>query len=312
MLLSLPVLCATTVVYMPSDGASPLFDAMLPLFDDWDRYRGFFYLDGAGAAYSTRYKCAIGTTHSGADNGRKAKGCEVLDWNFYNASAREYYLEVVLKKVVELDPDNRAFDGIFFDAAMGFMRQTSCPVGAANCAPNTTKAETDAIGTELLRRTVTNVAKWTALGKYPIFNAHYADMSYLGDTAHSEDAIVGAIGSEGGMMRYYDGDAPLSLALIDNALRERTAQIPTVFHVKGKKQKTIDAIAVFLVIRQNYSYFTESTGYCASPTRHAIAREPLNGQIITIIHPEPVCEGGATMRTIPHPPESLDRLAESC
>merc|ERR1711957_921554 len=70
-----------------------------------------------------------------------------------------------------------------------------------------------------------------------------------------------AIGMGGGMMRYYDGDAPLSPALIDNALKERAVQLPTVFHCKGKKQKTIDAIAVFMLIRQNFSYFMESTGY---------------------------------------------------
>lgn len=86
---------------------------------DWERYKGFFYLNSDGEPYSIRYKCAIGTTHSGASNGRKAEGCEVLDWNFYNESAREYYLETVLKEVVALDPENEAFDGIFFDAAMG-------------------------------------------------------------------------------------------------------------------------------------------------------------------------------------------------
>ena len=41
--------------------------------------------------------------------------------------AARYYLEVVLKRVVMLDPGNEAFDGVFFDAAMGFMRTTSCP-----------------------------------------------------------------------------------------------------------------------------------------------------------------------------------------
>ena len=62
-------------------------------------------------------------------------------------------------------------------------------------------------------------------------------------------------------MRYYDGDGPLSIALIDNALQERGVQLPTVFHVKGKKQQTIQAIAAFLIFRQNYSYFMESNGY---------------------------------------------------
>jgi hypothetical protein len=151
-------------------------------------------------------------------------------------------------------------EGIFFDAAMGFMRSSGCPKGTSNCPPNVSKAVTDAIGTEILQRTVRNLAKW---GKYPIFNAHYADMSYNGDTTHSEAGIMTAIGSSGGMLRYYDGDAPLSPGLIDNALRERAGnvQVPTVFHTKGKKQKTIDAIAVFMLIRQNFSYFMESNGY---------------------------------------------------
>jgi hypothetical protein len=157
-----------------------------------------------------------------------------------------------------MDPRNEAFDGIFVDAAMGFMRGSGCPKGAANCPANVTKAETDAIGTEVLRRTVANMAKW---GKYPIFNAHYGDMSYNGDTPHDEQVIMTSIGDSGGMMRYYDGDAPLSPQLIDNALKERKVQLPTVFHVKGKKQKTIDAVAVFMLIRQNFSYFMESNGY---------------------------------------------------
>ena len=249
-----------TVVYVPGDGAQPMYDADLPLFEDFERYKGFFYLNATGGPLKRSWKCAINTTHSGSAAGVRGPGCELLHWNFYNASAREYYLEVALKAIaVGLDPGNEAFDGIFFDAAMGFMRTAACPKGAANpeCR-NVTKAATDAIGTEVLRRTVENMGKW---GKYPIFNAHYADMSYGGDTPHAEAAIVAAIGDGGGMMRYYDGDAPLSIALIDNALREREAQIPTVFHVKGKKQPTIDAIAVFLVIQQNYSYFMESNGY---------------------------------------------------
>ena len=250
------------VLYVPSDGASPLFDAMLPLFEDFQRYKNFFYLNASGEPYKIRYKCAINTTHSGSSTGVKAKGCEVLDWNFYNTSARDYYLDVVLKRIAEMDSSNQVFDGIFFDAAMGFMRTASCPAAAANCrAGGYTQAETDAIGIEILRRTVTNLAKW-GQGKVPIFNAHYADMSFNNDTIHSESAILDAITESGGaMMRYYDGDGPLSIALIDNALEERLRQIPTVFHVKGKKQKTIDAVAVFLLIRQKFSYFMESTGY---------------------------------------------------
>ena len=248
-----------TAIYVPGDGAQPLYDAMLPLFEKFEHYKGFFYLDAAGMPLKKQWKCAINTTHSGAANGVRGPGCELLHWNFYNSSAKEYYLEVVLKRVADLDPANEAFDGIFVDAAMGFMRSSSCPKGAANCPANVTKAETDAIGTEILRRTVENLGKW---GKYPLFNAHYVDMSYAGDTPHDEGEIVAAIGN-GGMMRYYDGDAPLSIALIDNVLRERESRIPTVFHAKSKKQKTVDAIAVFLVFQQNYSYFMESNG-CAS------------------------------------------------
>ena len=78
-----------TVVYVAADGASPLYDAMLPLFQDWERYKGFFYLNSDGTPYKPHYKCAIGTTHSGAPNGVKAAGCMDVRWNFYNASARE-------------------------------------------------------------------------------------------------------------------------------------------------------------------------------------------------------------------------------
>jgi hypothetical protein len=90
-------------------------------------------------------------------------------------------------------------------------------------------------------------------------------MSFNADpTVHTEQAVMGAIDGDAppGMMRYYDGDAPLSIGLIDNALEERKIQLPTVFHTKGKKQTTISAVAVFMLIRQNYSYFMESNGYC--------------------------------------------------
>ena len=93
-------------------------------------------------------------------NGLKEFGCELLEWNFYNASAKEYYLEVLLARIVAMDPGNEAFDGIFFDAAMAFMRGGGgCPPGAANCPANVTQAETDQIGTELLARTAANLAK---------------------------------------------------------------------------------------------------------------------------------------------------------
>ena len=245
-----------TVVYVPSDGVQPMYDADLPLFQDFQRFQDFFYLNASGSPL-VRHKCAIGTHKSGSPDGQQAFGCEVWNWNFYNASAKDYYLEVVLKRVADMDPDNAAFDGIFLDAAMGFMRH-GCPVAAANCPKGATKADRDRIGTEILARTVENMAKW---GKYPIFNAHYGDMSFNGDTPHSEQQIMSAIGATGGMMRYYDGDGPLSIALIDNALQERAIQLPTVFHVKGKKQPTIKAIAIFMLIRANYSYFSESNGY---------------------------------------------------
>jgi hypothetical protein len=249
-----------TAVYWPADGAQPLYDAELPLFQNFERFKGFFFLNSSGLPLQPlRYKCAIGTTHSGSAAGVKQWGCQLLQWNFYNESAKEYYLEVALKRVVDMDPDNKAFNGIFLDAAMGFMRRQGCPKGATNCPEGVTKALTDAIGTEILARTVANLHRWG--DKYPIFNAHYGDMSFGGDTPHSEQQILGAVGTDGGMMRYYDGDGPLSIALIDNVLRERAVQLPTVFHVKGKKQPTIQAIAVFLVIRQNFSYFMESNGY---------------------------------------------------
>jgi hypothetical protein len=275
-----------TVVYVPGDGAQPLYDAELALFEDFERYSGFFYLNATGGPLKRDWKCAINTTHSGEPSGRRAMGCEMLHWNFYNASAKEYYLEVVLKEIAGMDPDNAAFDGIFIDAAMGFMRSDSCPKAAANCPANVTKAETDAIGTEILQRTVENLGKWGKWGKYPIFNAHYGDMSYNGDTRHSEEEIMASIGN-GGMMRYYDGDAPLSIALIDNALRERQIQVPTVFHVKGKKQPTIDAIAAFLVIQQNYSYFMESNGYYDSAFKYHAAYDydyglPLSEPVRTV------------------------------
>jgi len=231
-----------TVIYVPGDGAQPMYDAMLPLFADFESYKGFFCLDAAGNALKKGWKCAINTTHSRAANGVRYPGCMDLHWNFYNASAVEYYLEVVLKRVADLDPTNAAFDGIFIDAAMVFMRTSLCSKGAANCpAPRPTKAKTDAIGTEILRRTVENLGKW-GIGKFPIFNAHYGDMSYAGDTPTDEGKIVAAIG-DGGMMRYYDGDAPLSIALIDNALRGRKARIPAVFHTKVRAVAVVAAAA---------------------------------------------------------------------
>ena len=89
---------------------------------------GFFYLNSTGQLLyptgSQHYKCSAGTTHSGAANGRKAWGCQMFDWNFFNETAKEYYLEVYLKRLFDFDPDNEAFDSIFFDAALGFMRGT--------------------------------------------------------------------------------------------------------------------------------------------------------------------------------------------
>jgi hypothetical protein len=52
-----------TVVYMPGDGAQPMYDAELPLFDEFERFKGFFYLNADGEPLNVGYKCGTECPH---------------------------------------------------------------------------------------------------------------------------------------------------------------------------------------------------------------------------------------------------------
>ena len=122
-------------VYLPVVDAQPdTLPAEARLFHD-PAYHNFLLRNSSGEL-AKHYKCY------NPDNPRKPfhdPACVSALWNFYNRSAVNYYLEVIVRDVVSRDRHEADFDGVFFDAATSFLakakKHLACvPTSPQRCA----------------------------------------------------------------------------------------------------------------------------------------------------------------------------------
>ena len=210
-------------------------------------YRDFFFLDQNGSLSPL-------TTHTKCAPGHIVPKCTCSQWNFFNASARAYYLNTVVSGIARADPHNEAFDGIFYDAAAAFLRRTW--EGAANAPSNATDDEVMHIEIAILNATV---ALSNAHNKYPAYNIHLRDASVA---SGREQRIMDPLGGQG-MFRFYEGSSTLDRDWIENALQERSIQLYTVVGVGAPRVESelLGLIAGFLLVRSTHYYFSAHNGY---------------------------------------------------
>ena len=178
-------------------------------------------------------------------------GCVAYLWNFCNASAVDYYVNVVLGGLVT-DSAGRglAYDGVFLDDSDDFSTR-----GAGNADCNTTSAS---IGVH-----VATGRFFQTVGKWPIFSTTVG-----GSAMAAEAAALWAAGV--GFSKFWESWSP-SLGAVQQLYSETAMGLPTVVHatVHGwpfsrKPPITLtDALAAFLVATggANYAYFQYSTGW---------------------------------------------------
>mmetsp|Transcript_16974 Transcript_16974/g.44202 ORF Transcript_16974/g.44202 Transcript_16974/m.44202 type:complete len:329 (-) Transcript_16974:44-1030(-) len=231
-----------TFVYLPIVDAQPYYATEKPIFTD-EQYHDFLFRAEDGSLYgpTTHHKCA----------GAPVPDCICAQWNFFNKSARDFFIENATLSLVTADPHNDAFDGVFFDAAAAFLRGKWG--GAANAPANPGPDEVMAIEVELMRRVVTAADDH---GKYPMFNIHYSDMNVANNRTQ---AIMGAIGGAG-MFRFYETHQMLTVDFVANAVAERSIELYTLFCVPVGPD-FIDKLAVFLLVRGEHYYFGYHTSY---------------------------------------------------
>lgn len=264
-----------TFIYMSVADTQPFYAASAPLFADLQRFAGFFFLDDAGALWpnTTSHKC------QGTD---LLPACLSSMWNFFNQSARRFFLEEVVDVQLGYGAKNGgaeaggradgegagdeaapAFDGVFFDAATTFMRAEGDAGarkswrGAANAPPRASNATVLSIQAELLGALVRLANKH---GKFPAFNSRLLDMSFANG---KEQAVLGATGA-GGLFRYYDlAETILDRALLSNALAESAACVSHLYAVRTPPSVAMRRaeLAAFLLVRGPYDYFTFHTSY---------------------------------------------------
>ena len=211
-----------------------------------ERFRDFLFLDAAGglSPNTTHYKCVPQHIE---------RECTCAQWNFFNGSARDYFIESVVRNLTQTD--NQAFDGVFYDAATAFLRRDWAGTAVAN-VPTPTPSE-DAvmeIVIDVLNRTIETS---NTNGKYPMFNMHFSDMSFADGR---EQQIMGAIGGQG-MFRFYEGTSPLSRSFIENALEERKIKLFTLLAYRFSTAEALKGeIAAFLLIRDEHYYYAAHRG----------------------------------------------------
>jgi hypothetical protein len=259
-------------MYFPIVDAQPYYASEAAIFHDRDTYRDYLFLNASGDLdpATTGHKCAGHAAHL-------SPLCLNSQWNFFNASARAYFIKAVTDLAAS-DPNNTAFDGIFYDAATAFLRGEWA--NAANLPKDTSASTVLGIETEIMRQVA---SASTSHNKFPMFNMHFSDTNF------------GANGTEGLLMGNLTGQAMgrfyemvgITLPFLDNALAERAISLPFMIHAGGS-EKEIDfnrTLAMFLIMRSNYSYFSGGSYAGTSPWKPTAGRYdygvPLTGPIRT-------------------------------
>ena len=190
-------------------------------------------------------------------------------WNFFNGSARDYFMQRVVEAHLDLAAQARV-DGMFFDASTTFMRAEGDEGthklwrGAANAPPPA--VATNATVLSLQAEIIAGVAERAARrGVYPAFNSRLLDMSLV-DEAKKEQIVLSRVGAQG-LFRYYDLGSMLDRALIVNALAEASPGTE-LFHLYAVRtphtaQQRAAEVAAFLLVRgmAGYDYFTFHSSY---------------------------------------------------
>jgi len=232
----------TTIAYIDGLRVQPFYNVLKPIMRD-PAYQDFFLRDADGYIPATTYCSQM---HQPIDDPK----CLCWYWNWFNESAVDFYLtHLVLPQI-----SKPGFDGIFFDGSDGFIR------GTWKKAVNVPQGKTDQ---DALAATVNLHKRGAELliahGKYPIYSEHFKD------TTSDQAAWVAAQMAETGYMRFYEQFQPTS-AYIEQILNETqyfTNPLPIVLHLPGASATAnlTNAIAAFLVVAQDYSYFLASTGW---------------------------------------------------
>lgn len=231
-------------------------------------YRDFTFYGDDGKLYppTTSYKCdALWPDF------KKYPFCICAQWNFWNRTAREFFMHGPVTSLASVDQGNSSpsFDGIFFDAASAWIRDVATRAGAANPSlphPQPTQAVID-IQIELLKNTT---AISNRFGKVAMFNMHDGDMNIQNGL---EQEIMNGVGGGAGtlMYRFYEQATMLTRDWIENALAERTIHLHTLVVLGAGNlvgpalqhfwAKLPAEIAVFNLIRGPHYYMGAHTHY---------------------------------------------------
>ena len=242
------LLGAGTCVFTYQSGilAPGFYPEVAAVVSDPATYGDFFLRAPGGALLNDTTYCDQ-TNQSPATH----PGCVAYRWNFCNASAIAYYVNVVLGGLVT-DSAGRglAYDGVFLDNSDEF---TTAGAGNAHCnEANATMSVHIATGRFFQTK-----------GKWPVFSTTVG-----GDVMAAEAAALWSAGI--GFSKFWESFSP-SLGATQQLYNETALGLPTVVHatVHGwpfsrKPPITLtDALAAFLVATggASYTYFQYSTGW---------------------------------------------------
>jgi len=254
-------------VYTSFGWAFTMNEAVRPIMHD-HRYRDFFLQSGSGFEYSYT-NCQ--QMHLPSDD-----RCVGYFWNFANASARDYFVEKLVRPLA-IAPD---IAGVFFDAVnFAYDIPEYKPWGrhvtnVPNCSmPATPGGAVTWSGCEALLNGTLDVARRTA----ELLNAH-GKVPMLANPASfarprgrhiwlDEARLVKAMAGLRWQTYYesFRGDAPPTQPAdsLPNMLTEEALGVPAVVHTyyKHATDEPTPHIAAFLLARSDHWYFLGSTGW---------------------------------------------------
>eukprot|EP00040_Diaphanoeca_grandis_P010940 m.56055 g.56055 ORF g.56055 m.56055 type:complete len:499 (-) comp22174_c0_seq1:64-1560(-) len=234
------------IIYIDGLRVQPFYSTLKPIMKD-PNYQDFFLRDAQGYIPATTYCRQM---NKPADDPM----CLCWYWNWYNASAVDFYLNELLLPQIS----KPGFDGIFFDGSDGFLRDTwksatNVPAGTTDRDALTALVAVHKRGAELLQ----------AHGKYAIYSEH------LLDTTAEQQAYIATQLAQTPYFRFYEGFRPTQ-AYIEALLNETQPVVgsnaipplPVIVHTGASPTASLtDSLAAFMIFSENYSYFMASAGW---------------------------------------------------
>eukprot|EP00035_Acanthoeca_spectabilis_P005398 m.113179 g.113179 ORF g.113179 m.113179 type:complete len:500 (-) comp13010_c0_seq1:102-1601(-) len=260
---------SAVLIYIDGLRVQPFYGALKPIMRD-PQYQDFFLRNDDGYIPATTY-CA--QMHVPVDDPR----CLCWYWNWFNDSAVDYYLN----KLVLPQVQKPGFNGVFFDGSDGFIRGTWQQ--ATNVPPGKTMQDALEAMVQVHKR---GAELLYSHQKYAVYSEH------LTDSTPEQQAYIFEAMKDTPYFRFYEGYRP-TRAYIEEILNEtqRTdSPLPVIAHAGGLCNDSgalTDALAAYMIVAGNYSYFMFSkgwfdSGWCWHPEYNAAYGDPLGPATTTV------------------------------